>query len=78
MHLTEGHPGVNKLYARCRAVYSGISKKVVEEICRECVSCIANEPLKIVTPLENIVATYPMERIQMDIVDLGSYSNVKN
>lgn len=76
MHLKEGHPGICKLYSRCRDLYYGISKKIVAETLKECLSCAANEPLKNVAPLEHIISTFPMERIQMDIVDLSIYSSV--
>jgi hypothetical protein len=71
-----GHQGFTALYALVRAQYYGIPKRTAEQVVKGCLACASYEPLKARDDMEHVVASYPLERIQMDLIDLSRYNSV--
>lgn len=70
------HSGISKLHSYLRKISYGIPKKMVEDFCKSCEACLSNEPLKARDDMEHVVASYPFERLQMDLVDVSRYHSV--
>lgn len=64
------HAGYHKTYNHlCRTIY-GISRADVKWLVNKCQICLFNRPNKTRGPLQPIVSTHILERIQIDLIDM--------
>ncbi|KAF9754386.1 SCAN domain-containing protein 3, partial [Nosema granulosis] len=52
-----------------------IPRTIIRKVVSECVTCIQAQPLKTKEKLVHITACRPMERIQIDLIDMRRYRN---
>jgi hypothetical protein len=69
----QSHRGRDGTYSIIHDSYTGISRSDVQAIIQQCLSCQKFEPLKKCDPIEAIKTQRPMERLQIDLVDLKEY-----
>lgn len=71
------HLGINTLFKRVQENFFGIKRKIVEHVCKNCIACTRNEPLKASDPIRFISASSPNERWQIDCINLLEFKTVK-
>ena len=71
-----GHPREDKTAIHMNSKYCGISRMQVRQILKHCATCIKVAPNKIRAPLQPIRVGKTLERLQIDLMDMGSISAV--
>ena len=66
------------MWHELKAKYCGISRKRVESFVKNCWACCVHQPLKEKDIVRNITATHSWERIQIDLIDLRSFSDINS
>lgn len=70
IHKELGHAGSEKTYIEVKRQVYGITKADVRWLKKRCLICNLNQPNNTRAPLEPIVTTRILERIQVDLIDM--------
>ncbi|KAF9762930.1 Gag-Pol polyprotein [Nosema granulosis] len=71
----EHHYGMNRFENKCNDYYFKIPRDIIRQVIAECKVCAQSQPLKTKEKLVNIVACRPMERLQIDLIDMRIYKD---
>ena len=69
IHNAIGHPGIRKTHQKILTQVYGISQEDVGALLSACKVCLVNRTSNTKAPLEPIVATRVLERVQIDLID---------
>lgn len=69
-HNAIHHQGTNKTWYEISTRYHGIPKRAVDYVVRRCEICHSQERGPRPAPIQAIVSHGPMERVQMDLIDM--------
>ena len=69
-HMVRGHRGFNLTWISLQKEFTGVSCYDVLWLLNRCSTCAIKRANSTRAPLKPIVSTYPMERVQMDLMDL--------
>ncbi|KAF9761203.1 hypothetical protein NGRA_2792 [Nosema granulosis] len=67
------HFVMNRFEAKYNDYFFKIHRDIIRKVVSECVTCIQAQPLKTKEKLVHIIASRPMERIQIDLIDTRRY-----
>lgn len=68
-HERHLHAGQDKLYRNIKKLFHGITKEECQEIVYKCRGCNLKAASTITAPFQPIVVDYPLERVQVDLLD---------
>ena len=71
-HKTIGHAGEDKTHAEVCKKFYGISRQSLKHLLKQCETCMKMAPNKSKAPLQPICVERAMERLQIDLMDMGS------
>ena len=71
-HKTIGHAGEDKTHAEVCKKFYGILRQSLKQLLKQCETCIKMAPNKSKAPLQPICVERALERLQMDLMDMGS------
>ncbi|KAM9914074.1 hypothetical protein OXX69_000974 [Metschnikowia pulcherrima] len=69
-HASLAHAGIHKTFDEIRGEHYGITRKDVQWLLKRCSSCQTRRANSTRAPLQPIESNAPMERVQIDLVDL--------
>lgn len=72
------HYGMNKMESLCNDNFFKIPREIIRNVVGSCISCAQSQPLKKHDNFKSIFSSEPLERIQIDLVDLRQYSSENN
>ena len=73
-HVGASHFEYHKTYTMLYEKHIGITQSEVKEFVRKCPTCIRNVSIKEKTDITPVIASTPLERLQIDLVDLLSFA----
>jgi len=73
-HVGASHFEYHKTYAMLYKKHIGITQNEVKAFVRKCPTCIRNVTIKEKDDITPIISSAPLERLQMDLVDLLSFA----
>jgi transposase InsO family protein len=76
-HLDSGHNGRDKVFENVKERYWGVSREEVLWIVQACSTCDKDRGPRISAPLQPIIVTRTLERIQIDLIDMRNQSSGK-
>ena len=71
-HKSLGHIGEDKTWQDISRKYYGISQMQVKMILKQCTTCMKQAPNRTRAPLQPILVERTLERLQIDMMDIGS------
>ncbi|KAF9752809.1 Gag-Pol polyprotein [Nosema granulosis] len=71
----EHHYGINRFEVKCNDYFFKIPRDVIREVIANCTVCAQSQPLKTKEKLVHITALRPMERLQIDLIDMRRYKD---
>lgn len=72
IHCELEHAGNNKTFQKVNELYYGVNKVMVEWFLKRCAVCLNHRKSNTRAPLEPIIASQVLERVQVDLVDMRS------
>ncbi|KAF9761540.1 hypothetical protein NGRA_2575 [Nosema granulosis] len=72
------HYGMNRFESNCNDLFFRIPRTILRKVVSECVKCSQSQPLKVKEKAVHITATRPLERLQIDLVDMRQYKQSNN
>ena len=72
VHCELEHAGNNKTFQKVNELYYGVNKVMVEWFLKRCAVCLNHRKSNTRAPLEPIIASQVLERVQIDLVDMRS------
>ncbi|KAF9761541.1 SCAN domain-containing protein 3 [Nosema granulosis] len=69
----DNHFGMVRFEAKCNDYFFKIPRDIIRKVVSECKVCIQSQPLKVKEKQIHIVASRPLERLQIDLIDMKQY-----
>ena len=69
-HEELAHAGVNKTLAQAKLAVYGATQENVNWLLKRCKNCLVNRPNHTRAPLQPIISSATLERVQMDLIDM--------
>ncbi|KAG0418124.1 Gag-Pol polyprotein [Dictyocoela roeselum] len=72
----KSHIGFNKMESICKEIFFCIKRDIIRNVVRDCEVCRFSFPMKTSDKTSHVIASFPNQRFQIDLIDLKKISDI--